>query len=114
MTKLGVPLTPSARASARLPSISALIAALLPAFGSIAALYGLTHGLISHSQYTELVTVVILSAFVPTLIAQLFVKPTVVDVDAEEALGAEDVSVIHHRLRPASPGDGAGAASPAS
>ena len=30
-------------------------------------------------------------------IAQLFVKPTVVDVDAEEALGAEDVSVIHHR-----------------
>ena len=66
-------------------------------FGSIAALFGLTHGLINERQYTELVTVVLLSAFVPTLIAQLFVKPTVVDVDAEEALGAEDVSVIHHR-----------------
>jgi Kef-type K+ transport system membrane component KefB len=38
-------------------------------FGSIAALYGLTHHLIDKAQYTELVTVVILSAFVPTLIA---------------------------------------------
>ena len=36
-------------------------------FGSISALYGLTHNLINESQYTELVTVVILSAFVPTL-----------------------------------------------
>ena len=39
-------------------------------FGSIAALFGLTHHLIDQAQYTELVTVVILSAFVPTLIAQ--------------------------------------------
>src|SRR5215469_5100734 len=81
-------------------------------FGSIAALFGLTHGLISERQYTELVTVVLLSAFVPTLIAQLFVRPKVIDVDEEEALGAEDVSVIHHRVSPASQGDGAGAASP--
>jgi Kef-type K+ transport system membrane component KefB len=44
-------------------------------FGSIAALYGLTHHLIDKSQYTELVTVVILSAFVPTLIAQQFFRP---------------------------------------
>jgi Kef-type K+ transport system membrane component KefB len=46
-------------------------------FGSIAALYGLTHHLIGKSQYTELVTVVILSAFVPTLIAQQFFRPAV-------------------------------------
>jgi len=39
-------------------------------FGPIAALYGLTHHLIDKARYTELVTVVILSAFVPTLIAQ--------------------------------------------
>jgi Kef-type K+ transport system membrane component KefB len=65
-------------------------------FGSIAALFGLTHHLINERQYTELVTVVLLSAVVPTLIAQLFVRPVVVDVDEEEALGAEDVSVIHH------------------
>ena len=44
-------------------------------FGSIAALFGLTHGLIDKTQYTELVTVVILSAFVPTLIAQQLFRP---------------------------------------
>jgi len=55
-------------------------------FGSIAALYGLTHGLISHGQYTELVTVVILSAFVPTLIAQQLFRPGIVDAEEEEEL----------------------------
>ena len=65
-------------------------------FGSIAALFGLTHNLIDKAQYTELVTVVILSAFVPTLIAQQFFKPTILDPEEEEALGAEDVSIIHH------------------
>jgi Kef-type K+ transport system membrane component KefB len=64
-------------------------------FGSISALFGLTHHFIDEIQYTELVTVVILSAFIPTLIAQLFFRPIIVDVEQEEALGAEDVSVIH-------------------
>ena len=66
-------------------------------FGSIAALFGLTHGLISQAQYTELVTVVILSAFVPTLIAQQLFRPSIVDTDEGEALGEEDISLIHHR-----------------
>jgi hypothetical protein len=66
-------------------------------FGSIAALFGLTHHLISKTQYTELVTVVILSALVPTLIAQQLFQPTVVDAEEEEALGEEDLSIIHHR-----------------
>jgi hypothetical protein len=48
-------------------------------FGSISALFGLTHGVIDSSQYAILLTVVILSAFVPTLIAQQFFKP---DLDA--------------------------------
>jgi Sodium/hydrogen exchanger family len=64
-------------------------------FGSIAALFGLTHGLIDKSQYTELVTVVILSAFVPTLIAQQLFQPAVLDTEEEEALGEEDLSIIH-------------------
>jgi len=66
-------------------------------FGSISALFGLTHHFIDKTQYTELVTVVILSAFVPTLIAQLVFRPIVIPVEEEEALGAEDVSLIHHR-----------------
>jgi len=65
-------------------------------FGSISALFGYTHHLINRAQYTELLTVVILSAFVPTIIAQQLFQPKVVDADEEEALGAEDVSVIHH------------------
>jgi Kef-type K+ transport system membrane component KefB len=63
-------------------------------FGSIAALFGLSHGLISQQQYSELVTVVILSAFVPTLVAQQLFQPRVVDEEEEEALGAEDVATI--------------------
>ncbi|HYK29399.1 MAG TPA: cation:proton antiporter [Streptosporangiaceae bacterium] len=69
-------------------------------FGSIAALFGLTHHLIDKTQYTELVTVVILSAFVPTLIAQQLFQPTIVDSEEEEALGEEDVSLMHMRHRP--------------
>ena len=71
-------------------------------FGSIAALFGLTHHLINKAQYTELVTVVILSAFVPTLIAQQLFRPAVLDTEEEEALGEEDLSIIHHRA-PAHP-----------
>ena len=46
-------------------------------FGSISALFGLQNKIIDQSQYTVLVTVVILSAFVPTLIAQRFFQPTI-------------------------------------
>jgi Kef-type K+ transport system membrane component KefB len=68
-------------------------------FGSIAALFGLTHGLISQQQYSELVTVVILSAFVPTLIAQQLFQPVLVDEEEEEALGAEDAGTLRGRRR---------------
>ena len=90
---------PTARAF-RLPPRERAYTTLLMAtgltFGSIASLFGLNHGYIDRNQYTELVTVVLLSAFVPTLIAQLLFQPAVVDMVEEEALGAEDVSVIHH------------------
>ena len=67
-------------------------------FGSIAALYGLTHNLINQTQYTELVTVVILSAFVPTVIAQQFFRPIVALATKDrEALGEEDISLRQRR-----------------
>jgi len=66
-------------------------------FGSIAALFGLNHHLINAAQYTELVTVVVLSALVPTLIAQQLFQPGIVDEDEEEALGAEDVAPARRR-----------------
>ena len=46
-------------------------------FGTISALFGLQNHIIDQSQYTVLVTVVILSAFVPTLIAQKFFQPPI-------------------------------------
>ena len=45
-------------------------------FGTISALFGLQNKIIDQRQYSVLVTVVILSAFVPTLIAQKFFQPT--------------------------------------
>lgn len=51
-------------------------------FGSIAALYGLTNHLITQAQYSQLVTVVILSAFVPTLVAQQFFQPELAEPGA--------------------------------
>lgn len=44
-------------------------------FGSVAALYGLSHGFISREQYAILVTAVILSAVVPTVIAERWCTP---------------------------------------
>ena len=45
-------------------------------FGTISALFGLNNKIIDQTQYTILVTVVILSAIIPTLIAQKFFQPT--------------------------------------
>ena len=44
-------------------------------FGSISALFGLTHGYIDRGQYSILVTVVVMTALVPTLIGQLLFYP---------------------------------------
>lgn len=59
----------------------------------------MTHGLIDQQQYSELVTVVILSALVPTLIAQQLFRPVLADDEEEEALGAEDASTFRGRWR---------------
>ncbi len=45
-------------------------------FGTISSLFGLQNKLINQEQYSVLVTVVILSAFVPTLIAERFFRPS--------------------------------------
>jgi Kef-type K+ transport system membrane component KefB len=67
-------------------------------FGSIAALYGLTNNLVTPEQYSVLVTVVILSAFVPTLIAQQWFEPDLegLDEEVEDTAGEEDLATLHH------------------
>jgi Kef-type K+ transport system membrane component KefB len=56
-------------------------------FGTISALYGLTHGIVSREQYSFLVAVVIASAVVPTLIAGIAFLPhhLLVEVVSEPA-----------------------------
>jgi Kef-type K+ transport system membrane component KefB len=49
-------------------------------FGTISSLYGLNAGIINRTQFSLLVTVVVLSAIVPTAIAQRWFSP---DVEAE-------------------------------
>jgi len=70
---------PLARFAFKYPAGNANYLTLLMAtgltFGTISSLYGLTHHDITQSQYSALVTVVILTAIVPTAIAQWLFRP---------------------------------------
>lgn len=71
-------------------------------FGTISALFGLTNKLITQSQYTILVRVVILSAVVPTLVAQGFFRPAALSPSDEESLEMqEELDAPMPRRRPA-------------
>jgi Kef-type K+ transport system membrane component KefB len=52
-------------------------------FGSISALFGLNYGYIDQAQYSILVTVVIGSAVIPTVIAQIWFQPREVGLEME-------------------------------
>ena len=71
---------------------TALLMATGITFGTISALFGLQNRIIDQRQYTLLVTAVILSAIVPTLIAQKFFQPS---VDAMRAWG----QLYHTRMK---------------
>src|ERR1051325_6995104 len=58
-------------------SYTALLMATGLTFGTISALFGLQNKIIDQRQYTILVSTVILSAFVPTLVAQKFFQPSI-------------------------------------
>jgi Kef-type K+ transport system membrane component KefB len=58
-------------------SYTTLLMATGLTFGTISALFGLNNHIIDQKQYTILVTVVILSAIIPTLIAQKFFQPEI-------------------------------------
>jgi Kef-type K+ transport system membrane component KefB len=62
--------------SQREAAYSTLLMATGLTFGTISALFGLQNKIIDQRQYTILVTVVILSAFLPTLFAQKLFQPS--------------------------------------
>lgn len=78
------PLTRWFRFGVRESNYTTLLMSTGLTFGTISALFGLNNGYIDQEQYSILVTVVILSAIVPTVIAQAFFRP-----DVEPAVASE-------------------------
>jgi Kef-type K+ transport system membrane component KefB len=79
------PVARTFRFGARESSYLTLMMATGLTFGTISSLYGLTHHYIDRAQYTVLVTVVILTAIIPTLAAQAFFHPHHYLEEGEEA-----------------------------
>jgi len=88
------PLTRVFKMSTREGNYTTLLMSTGLTFGSISALYGLTHGLINQSQYTILVTVVIGSALVPTFIAQTWFRPEHAIATAQEHVPEEQSALL--------------------
>ena len=95
LPKLGLVLPLARRyAPAHAPFMTLLMSTGLT-FGTISALYGLTAHIIDRTQFSLLVTVVVLSAIVPTAIAQRWFSP---DVEAELA-GDNRVATARNQAR---------------
>jgi Kef-type K+ transport system membrane component KefB len=80
--KLGLVLPLARRYAPQHATFMTLLMSTGLTFGTISALYGLTAHIIDRTQFSLLVTVVVLSAIVPTAIAQRWFSP---DVDTERA-----------------------------
>lgn len=71
------PLCRAFRLPQRESAYTTLLMSIGLTFGTIAAMFGLTNGYITQSQYTMLVAVIISSALAPTIVAQTFFKPAI-------------------------------------
>ena len=69
------PVTRSYKAPNKQAMYTTLLMSTGLTFGTISALFGLSHGIISQGQYSSLVAAVIASAIVPTVIANAFYLP---------------------------------------
>lgn len=67
-------------------------------FGTISSLYGLSAGIIDRSQFSVLIATVILSAIMPTIVAQRFFSPPLDKISAEEELEVEDEEFAPRRI----------------
>jgi Kef-type K+ transport system membrane component KefB len=99
------PLTQLFRFGFRESAYTTLLMSTGLTFGTISALFGLTHGYtdragtfhtyINQEQYSILVTVVIGSAIVPTMIAQKFFRPEIEPLVALEVEPRAPVGAVH-------------------
>ncbi len=79
-------------------SYTTLLMATGLTFGTISSLYGLQNHIIDQNQYTILVSTVILSAFVPTLIAQKFFQPSIEAMHAWGRIYREKIKASAFRI----------------
>jgi Kef-type K+ transport system membrane component KefB len=84
-----LPLTKAFRFDPREGMYTTLLMCTGLTFGSISALFGLTNHIIDQQQYTILVTAVILSAVVPTLIAERWFQPEFRPLDEQPRPAAQ-------------------------
>jgi Kef-type K+ transport system membrane component KefB len=63
-------------------------------FGTISALFGLSHGIIDQAQYSHIVATVIASAVVPTMFANAWFLPRHLLPKREEESATKEVSAI--------------------
>ncbi len=75
-------------------------------FGTISSLFGLSHGIITQTQYSTLVATVIASAVVPTLIANAFYLPRHLLPDDIEEVGPSEEPTLAYQAAPGGLSDG--------
>ena len=92
LPKLGLVWPLARRATPRHATFATLLMSTGLTFGTISSLYGLNAGIINRTQFSLLVTVVVLSAVVPTAIAERWFLP-----DAEQERREE----LRHQPLPA-------------
>jgi Kef-type K+ transport system membrane component KefB len=63
-------------------------------FGTISALFGLSHGIITQAQYSHLVATVIASAVIPTMFANAWFMPRHLLPKTEIVAAAKEVSAV--------------------
>src|SRR5438132_8459807 len=86
LPKIGLILPLARRAVPQHATFTTLLMSTGLTFGTISSLYGLNAGIIDRTQFSLLVTVVVLSAIVPTAIAQRWFSP---DVESERRADRE-------------------------
>jgi Kef-type K+ transport system membrane component KefB len=78
------------RAIPRQATFTTLLMSTGLTFGTISSLYGLSSGIIDETQFSLLITVVVLSAVVPTAIAERWFLPEREERPAPAAVPAEE------------------------
>lgn len=94
------PLSRVFRMSTKQSNYTTLLMSTGLTFGTISAQFGLTNHIINQSQYSMLVTVVILTAIIPTLVAQRFFEPTDEEMNNWGALSSNaDIQPIENLIK---------------